>query len=269
LRHLFLLYRLLAGTSTIAGRLRMGLFLLLSFALHATALSYPVLFLTYRGEELLTLIVLDSPDVSGEEIARRRGREGNTKQAAHHKQSGPVKRPALMPEATNANRQEEFNRTPVETTAESQDVTIARYSGNGAEPQIDSSESVAVAGRVARGPGTTSGSSGGAGYGNGNGTGSTEGTEAILEAASYAYSPKPEYPHHARKEGQQGTVVLRVLVDQEGKSKSLEVSHSSGFEALDKAAMETVRRWRFHSARYGEKRVEMWVKIPIVFRLAD
>jgi protein TonB len=64
-------------------------------------------------------------------------------------------------------------------------------------------------------------------------------------------------------------VVLRVLVDEEGRSKSLEVNRSSGFEALDKAAIETVRRWRFHSARYGDKRVESWVRIPIEFHLTE
>ena len=86
---------------------------------------------------------------------------------------------------------------------------------------------------------------------------------------SYAYSPKPEYPDSARREGKEGRVVLRVLVDEEGKSKSVEVNDSSGSETLDRAAAEVIKRWRFSPARYGNKSVESWVKIPIDFRLTD
>ena len=87
--------------------------------------------------------------------------------------------------------------------------------------------------------------------------------------AGYAYNPKPKYPETARREGWEGTVLLRVLVDQDGKSKSIEINRSSGFETLDRAAMETVKVWRFHPAHYGERLVESWVKIPVVFSLAD
>lgn len=91
----------------------------------------------------------------------------------------------------------------------------------------------------------------------------------VFVQANYVHNPKPEYPERARREGWEGTVLLRVLVDQEGKSRRIEVSHSSGFETLDRAAIEAVKLWRFHPARYGERKVESWVKIPIIFRLAD
>ncbi|MGH7770952.1 MAG: energy transducer TonB [Candidatus Binatia bacterium] len=87
--------------------------------------------------------------------------------------------------------------------------------------------------------------------------------------ASYAHNPKPEYPERARREGWEGTVLLRVLVDRQGKPRRIEVSRGSGFETLDRAAMETVKNWRFHPSRYGEERMESWVKVPIIFRLAD
>jgi protein TonB len=60
-----------------------------------------------------------------------------------------------------------------------------------------------------------------------------------------------------------------VLVDEQGKSKSVEIDDSSGSEALDRAAAEAIKRWRFSPARYGNKSVESWVKIPIDFRLTD
>lgn len=106
--------------------------------------------------------------------------------------------------------------------------------------------------------------------GGSDGTGAGDGLGGYgFARVSYAYNPRPSYPEVARSEGWQGTVILRVLVDQEGRSRAVEVSRSSGFEALDRAALETVKSWRFHPARYGQKRVESWVRIPIVFSLAE
>jgi TonB family protein len=248
----------------------MSSFCLLSLALHATALSYPVLFAVPPRDRPLRVIILDSTEVSGDD-ARGSGGKENTKEPVRHRQSGAGKEPARITKAMKAERQQQQESNPAqgESPAESEGVALASYRYSGVEPQIDSYESVALPGNVAHEAAGTIGSPGGVGYGSANGTGSAEGGKGSLVGVSYADNPKPQYPHTARRQGQEGTVVLRVLVDEEGKSKSVEVNHSSGFEALDKAAMETVRRWRFHSARYSEKRVEMWVKIPIVFRLAD
>jgi protein TonB len=60
-----------------------------------------------------------------------------------------------------------------------------------------------------------------------------------------------------------------VLVDAEGKTKTIQVNLSSGNDALDRAAIDTVTRWRFSPARYGDHPIESWVRIPIDFRLTD
>jgi len=85
----------------------------------------------------------------------------------------------------------------------------------------------------------------------------------------YARIAKPKYPSHARKMGWEGTTLLRVLVNQKGETKFIEVTHSSGFASLDKAAIKAVKRWSFHPARSGKQSVESWVKIPIVFDLEE
>jgi len=85
--------------------------------------------------------------------------------------------------------------------------------------------------------------------------------------ASYAYSPAPEYPESARRQGWEGVVLLAVLVDREGRPERIEVSRSSGSPTLDDAAAQRVKGWRFHAALQGEVPVQSWVKIPIVFRL--
>ena len=92
---------------------------------------------------------------------------------------------------------------------------------------------------------------------------------SLFVGVRYARIAKPKYPRHARKMGWEGTTLLRVLVNQKGKTQLIEISHSSGFATLDKAAMKAVKRWRFHPARSGTEAVESWVKIPIVFNLEE
>lgn len=83
----------------------------------------------------------------------------------------------------------------------------------------------------------------------------------------YLKNPPPEYPSVARRRGYEGTVVLEVLVDREGKVLDLDLFQSSGHNVLDQAAMEAVRGWLFEPARHGEEKVDMWVKVPLTFRL--
>jgi protein TonB len=109
--------------------------------------------------------------------------------------------------------------------------------------------------------------SSGTGSGSGNGQGSSE--NGILSQARYRDTPRPDYPESARREGREGRVLLRVLVDDQGRSKQVEINSSSGSAALDGAAAEAISRWRFHPARRGDQPVESWLRIPIEFRLAD
>jgi len=93
-------------------------------------------------------------------------------------------------------------------------------------------------------------------------------TEASATAA-YLHNPPPVYPESAQEKGWEGTVILSVLVQPDGKAKTVEVKESSGKKILDQAATETVNRWTFVPARKGETAVEGWVEVPIDFRLAS
>ena len=83
----------------------------------------------------------------------------------------------------------------------------------------------------------------------------------------YLENPAPEYPKFAERRGYQGTVILDVLVNKDGKTGSIQLSKSSGYEILDRAAIRGVREWLFHPAKRGDELVDAWVKIPIKFRL--
>lgn len=92
--------------------------------------------------------------------------------------------------------------------------------------------------------------------------------EIIREARPlYRINPPPPYPQIARKRGFQGVVVLEVLVDPNGNAADLRVLSSSGHPILDRTAMNAVRHWTFDPGTRGEKKVKMWVRVPIRFHL--
>jgi len=83
----------------------------------------------------------------------------------------------------------------------------------------------------------------------------------------YRKNPSPKYPRMARRRGYEGTVVMEVLVNREGKVKDLRLYESSGYPVLDRSAMNSVKKWLFHPGKRGDKAVDMWVKGPVRFRL--
>jgi protein TonB len=83
----------------------------------------------------------------------------------------------------------------------------------------------------------------------------------------YDKNPSPEYPLIARRRGFQGTVVLEVMVDRNGRVGDLKVLKSSGYKVLDRAASASVRDWIFKPAIKGNEKIEMWVRVPVRFKL--
>ena len=86
-------------------------------------------------------------------------------------------------------------------------------------------------------------------------------------SAAYLKNPPPRYPISARRRGEQGTVTLRVFVTREGIPARVALETTSGAAALDEAALDAVKSWRFVPARQGGQAVDAWVLVPIVFRL--
>lgn len=81
------------------------------------------------------------------------------------------------------------------------------------------------------------------------------------------YQVQPSYPSSARRLGIQGTSLLRVLVEADGRVGDVVVQTSAGHPDLDQAAAQAVRRWRFEPARRGSEAVAMWVLLPVEFHL--
>lgn len=86
----------------------------------------------------------------------------------------------------------------------------------------------------------------------------------------YRSAPPPNYPIAAIRDGQQGTVLLRVQVDPEGKAASVVIERSSGSRVLDNAARQQVlRHWRFVPAQVDGRAVAAVGLVPVSFSLPD
>ena len=83
----------------------------------------------------------------------------------------------------------------------------------------------------------------------------------------YRQNPPPHYPRSARRRGQQGSVVLEVRVLKDGTVGDLRILETSGHTALDKAALRSVRNWLFEPGIQGDQKIDMWVRVPIRFKI--
>jgi protein TonB len=80
-------------------------------------------------------------------------------------------------------------------------------------------------------------------------------------------NPKPAYPKQSRRLNEQGQVVIRVFVANDGSPQQGEVKTSSGFDRLDQEALRTVMRWRFvPGQRFGTPEA-MSFNVPVNFVL--
>jgi protein TonB len=105
-----------------------------------------------------------------------------------------------------------------------------------------------------------------------NSAGSSGGT-AVVEARfgtsgapAFAHREVPVYPPLARRLGKEGRVVLRLLIDQNGKLKDIEVMEADGFGFLE-SAVAAVRQSTFRPARKNGEAVAAKAILPVRFRL--
>jgi len=257
--------------------MRWASFLILSVSLHAAALAYPVSFDRRNPVDLIQVTILPIEQAAadarayGENLKPTIPRDERSPRATTSSKPGVVPNPRPNPQP---------DRLPADTIASAVDSNIARVSaiGNSAD-----SVALAISGPVDSDSNNTENSLGGSGSGNniasaglgslsggGHGGGlGLSGTGIVPTQARYRDTPRPDYPDSARREGREGRVLLRVFVDDQGRSKKIEINSSSGSEALDRAAADAIKRWLFHPARADEQPIESWVNVPIDFHLTD
>lgn len=91
--------------------------------------------------------------------------------------------------------------------------------------------------------------------------------ELPSSSADYLNNPKPAYPGLSKRLGEEGKVVLRVLIEVDGSASKAEIRSSSGYDRLDQAALQTVLRWRYLPGKRNGVAEAMWFNVPINFVL--
>ncbi len=102
-----------------------------------------------------------------------------------------------------------------------------------------------------------------------NAVGATEAVGQTSRELKTSTRIEPTYPPASRRASEEGTVRLKVLVDESGRPKDVQVAQSSGFSRLDDAGKQAVRRWKFVPATDGSKAISVWTQVSISFRLTD
>jgi len=74
---------------------------------------------------------------------------------------------------------------------------------------------------------------------------------------------QPAYPDTAQVNGEQGDVVLKVRVNEDGHVRNVLIEKSSGYDDLDNAAIGGVMRWRY----LPSQRWSSWEHVTIAYRL--
>jgi protein TonB len=90
-------------------------------------------------------------------------------------------------------------------------------------------------------------------------------TPREITDVAYIEPPAPKYPAESKRTGEEGLVILRVLIDEAGRAARIEVERSSGYARLDAAARVAVEHALFKPyVENGVPRVAL-AKIPIEF----
>src|SRR5690606_18578422 len=81
---------------------------------------------------------------------------------------------------------------------------------------------------------------------------------------------QPNYPPTSKRLGEEGSVVLQVLVGTDGRVQDAKVQESSGHSRLDEAALNHAKRaWRFTPGTEDGKPVTVWHSIRVTFKITS
>lgn len=83
----------------------------------------------------------------------------------------------------------------------------------------------------------------------------------------YILPPQTVYPQMSKRMGEQGKVVLRILVGENGKPDQVQVQTSSGFSRLDEAGRQAGQRVQFKPHMEDGRAVPVYVILPLNFQL--
>ncbi len=167
--------------------------------------------------------------------------------------------PSPVPEVPWQSQPVPAEALPTEEPAEAL-VTTSELAMTEAQP-------VAAAAAAPVSPGGSPDSTGSSAIGGTSSDGSTKG--GGIAAPGILSKADPVYPSAARKAGLEGTVLLRIEILTNGRTGAISIARSTGYAALDEAAIEAVANWQFIPAKdlATGRAVPCTTTLPVSFRL--
>ena len=154
----------------------------------------------------------------------------------------PVEQPKPKPKPKQEAPEPKPAEQAAERPAERPAAKITAAEGHGSGERSGGNHS------SARGEGGAGGSQAGGSGSGGSGAGSSA-ANAIRATGSIA---RPPYPTISQENGEEGTVVLKIMVSPDGKVTNVGVAKSSGFARLDRAARNAGKNGRYQPSGWTE-----------------
>jgi len=82
--------------------------------------------------------------------------------------------------------------------------------------------------------------------------------DSVDEPPRERYVPPPRYPHEALTRGIEGEVVVKLLINERGVVKDVQVVQVTGDESFRDAVLDVARTWQFRPARDDGHPVAVW-----------
>jgi protein TonB len=92
-------------------------------------------------------------------------------------------------------------------------------------------------------------------------------TPKTVSGVEYIRAPQPVYPSIARRMGESGTVMFRVLIGEKGTAEQVVIQKSSGSANLDEAGRQAVLRALYKPYIEDGKAVPVYALVPINFQI--
>lgn len=259
---------------------------LLSLGIHVTAAALLLTVTTNPGgiitarpktNEPTTLI---APYIAPQKVdAGTGGGGGGGKRALLRASQGALPKAALRqftpPVVVHENLQPKLIVEPTIVVASNAPLPVLHIGqpGDPLAPPGPPSDGTGSGGGIGEGKGTGVGKGNGLGYGPGDdyGTGGGKptggaGARGSVTPAALIWKVEPEYSDEARRAKVQGTILLYLEVDHEGKPRNITVRQGLGL-GLDEKAVDAVMRWKFRPGRQNGRAITTSAMIEVNFRL--
>jgi len=98
-------------------------------------------------------------------------------------------------------------------------------------------------------------------------TGKESDSNTLIAIPLYRENKRPAYPALAKTYGYEGTVIISAEILPDGRVGKTKLRKSSGYDILDRAALDGVKPWKFEPAKKSGNPFAFWVELPIKFTL--